>query len=126
MNWMRDRLIELISQKQNWGQAYETGKNNAFIRNISNSELADHLLANGVIAMPFKMLDEVYFLAQSNLTKRTTVKSGQIKKIIFTEQGVDLLVYGWSSVLPLGKRVFLTEAQALMAADRLRGGGDAE
>lgn len=42
----RDRLIELIKQKQDGGSKY--GDNILYETKCSNSELADYLLANGV------------------------------------------------------------------------------
>ena len=42
----RDRLIELIKQKQDGGSKY--GDNILYETRCSNAELADYLLANGV------------------------------------------------------------------------------
>ena len=53
----RDRLIELIKQKQNGGWRFITGE---YTTDVSNEYLADHLLANGVIVPPVKIGTIVY------------------------------------------------------------------
>lgn len=53
----RDRLIELIDKKQYQGNANDLGRNY-----IQNYELADYLLANGVIIPPCKVGDTVFIL----------------------------------------------------------------
>lgn len=74
----RDRLIELITQKQNWGQTYEKS---IYTHNVSNSELADHLIANGVILSPILLIGEkLYFLLFNNKSERSVVE-GEITKI---------------------------------------------
>lgn len=50
---MRNRLIELIDQKQVYGIYH-----NLYLRD--NDELADHLLANGVVVPPCKVGQTVY------------------------------------------------------------------
>ena len=54
---MRDRLIELLDQKQHQGNATATG-----INYIQNTELADHLLANGVIVPPVEVGGEIWVI----------------------------------------------------------------
>ena len=56
----RERLIELLKEKQAYGKT-------AFsIYPISNEEVADHLLANGVIVPPCKVGDKMYKLCSVN------------------------------------------------------------
>ena len=52
---MRDRLIELIEHTRYWGSG-------------TSAEIADYLLANGVIVPPVKVGDKVYIVAE--LSKR--------------------------------------------------------
>lgn len=54
---MRDRLIELIQQKQECGWRYTDDE---YTTDVFNFELADYLLANGVIVPPCKVGDVVY------------------------------------------------------------------
>ena len=50
----RERLIELISQKQNSGCKIGTCQMDEI--HCSNAELADYLLENGVIVLPLNMI----------------------------------------------------------------------
>ena len=56
---MRDRLIELINKKQESGWKF-VGEGEEYITDVFNFELADHLLANGVIVPPYKPLPLVW------------------------------------------------------------------
>ena len=44
----RERLIDLLDQKQYFGFATVNGTNY-----IQNAKIADHLISNGVVAIPF-------------------------------------------------------------------------
>lgn len=103
----REKLIELLDKKQYQGNAVETSMNY-----IQNSELADYLLENGVIVLPCKVGDTVYFLARSLYTKNEKVKSGKVFRMAITEKGIDLFVNNHSAKLPYGKRSFLTKEEA--------------
>ena len=50
----RERLIELIKQKQDGGSKY--GDNILHETKCSNAELADYLLANGVVVLPVDII----------------------------------------------------------------------
>lgn len=54
----RDRLIELLAQKQDYG--VEFGDH---METINNDVLADYLIANGVIVPPCKVGDTVYYFS---------------------------------------------------------------
>ena len=56
----RDRLIELLSNKQQYGIATEEPPE--AIYTIENHQVADHLLANGVIVPPCNVGDMVYVI----------------------------------------------------------------
>jgi hypothetical protein len=61
---MRDRLVELIEQKQVYGVDQEQERPHE-IALLDNDVLADHLLANGVIVPPCKVGDKIYALSAS-------------------------------------------------------------
>lgn len=61
MKPMRERLIELIDEKQVYGiDQYQPESHNTYL--LDNDELADHLLANGVIVPPVKIGQTVYII----------------------------------------------------------------
>jgi hypothetical protein len=106
---MRDRLIELIQQKQECGWRYTDDE---YTTDVFNFELADYLLANGVIVPPCKVGDVVY----------TNIKGIGLQNS-FRINSVDLLgfsngIYSWTWH-QLGKSVFLTLEEAERA---LKGG----
>lgn len=97
----RERLIELISQKQNSGYKIGTCQMNEI--HCSNEELADYLLENGVVVPPVKFGDTVYkitdyymppwFSADDNFAVKnyicaTTFKRSEIypKNLYFTRE----------------------------------------
>lgn len=57
----RDRLIELINEKQCWG-IDQIQPNGFKIQLFENEDLADHLLANGVIVPPVEVGDEIWVI----------------------------------------------------------------
>ena len=101
----RYKLIELIEQA-------EELKNNDF---PSVEEIADYLLANGVIVPPCKVGDTVYYLARNIHTHIEKVKSGKVVRIAITESGIDLFLDNYVAKLPYGKRSFLTKEEAEQA-----------
>ena len=58
----RERLIELLKQKQDGGSKY--GDNILHETKCSNAEIADFLLENGVIVMPCSFGDTVYTISK--------------------------------------------------------------
>lgn len=58
----RERLIELLKQKQDGGAKY--GDHITHETKCSNAELADYLLENGVIVLPVKIGDTVYRISE--------------------------------------------------------------
>lgn len=112
----RDKLIELIKQKQDGGTKYvdhilhET--------KCSNAELADFLLENGVISLPCKLYDTVYLIVKGKAEVfEATVRRFSINQkcelIIVIEHQEDGWFksgnYKWSS---FGKWVFLNKKDA--------------
>jgi hypothetical protein len=113
---MRDRLIGLIRSvpKINFpigsraqGKTYQTAAN-----------IADHLLANGVIVPPCKVGDTVYFLPQKEILQATVTN---IEVNYYTNPQMWLTIeyclynrnhYKTRIDLMLGKTVFLTREEA--------------
>ena len=112
----RDRLIEIITQKQNWGQTYEKS---IYTRNVSNTKLADHLIAEGVIVPPCKVGGIVYEIQPIRGIVQeyeiTTIKyNGHywwFTWILKDRKGIYGNVEGFSSH-QIGKTVFLTKEDA--------------
>ena len=100
----RERLIELLYQKQWQGNSIETG-----INYIENSTLADHLLANGVIVPPCKAGDKVYITASVSKEIVESVVLG----VWMMEDNISILtIHGSIHNNSLGKTVFLTKEDA--------------
>ena len=59
-NDMRDRLVELLNQRQDNGNCETIEEKSITLEFVSNEKLADHLIANGVIVPPCKVGDKVY------------------------------------------------------------------
>ena len=115
---MRDRLIELINQKQEAGWRF---LDSDYTTDVFNFELADYLLANGVIVPPCKVGDTVWF---NTYKKNATVCVGIQPHIVDridvncacdTKNLVETSIPSWT----FGKTVFLTKEEAERA---LKGG----
>ena len=107
---MRDRLIELIlntpvlkfpSGSRAQGKTYQTAQN-----------VADHLLANGVIVLPCKVGDVVY----TNINGTGLQNSFMVNKVDLLGFSNGLYSWTWHQ---LGKSVFLTIEDAI---NTLKGG----
>lgn len=103
----RDRLIELIEDT-----AHEKGGMPIF------SELADYLLANGVIVSPLKLGDKIYKIFDIESIHRKIVKIEVLEiEIIFRRScGTVRKKYSYNYNAftndDFGKTVFLTKSQA--------------
>ena len=97
----RDRLIELIEQAEGL-------KNNDF---PSVEEIADHLLASGVIVPPCKVGDVVYYIPFGSTITKWEIRSIEIMQddIVFHCGRIFFLNYDF------GKTVFLTKEEAEQA-----------
>lgn len=99
---MRDRLIELINSYPCMSTAED-----CFLESISD-DLADYLLANGVIVPPCKVGDKVY-----ELTTSEEIKFRKVKDIIYTNEGFRLRLEPYFSYeYYLNETVFLTFEEA--------------
>lgn len=112
----RERLIELIKQKQDGGTKY--GDHITHETKYSNEELADYLLENGVITLPCKLYDTVYLLVKG----KTEVFEATVRRFSINQKCELIIViehhedgwfksgnYKWSS---FGKWVFLNKKEA--------------
>lgn len=76
---MRERLIELIESARYWGSG-------------TSAEIADRLLANGVIVPPCKVGDTVYYISGFNGYEKICGK--KVKRILFDNEGLIFTVRG--------------------------------
>lgn len=104
MNQMRDRLIGLIKKmpKEMW-----------------QMELADYLLANGVIVPPCKVGDEVW--AIRNYKGKKHIQRGFVSQIYFREDMSLKVVVKHRARGLWGERIFSTQEEAERA---LEGGAE--
>ena len=121
---MRDRLIELVCNCPS-----KIMGANMFLEKIS-VDLADYLLANGVIVPPCKVGDTVYYVSDNPLNlsvQANTIYEADVSRIITTRYGTTLVIqihnsYGCTEIPDVndyGKTVFLTREEAEQA---LKGG----
>ena len=122
MNLMRERLIELIESTRYWGSG-------------TSEEIADHLLANGVIVPPCKVGQKVYQMILLKdktgfIVERKVVGFhwGDFPKIRGKKRKQYFIVYHDATnsithidIDNLGKTVFLTKEEAEAA---LKGGAE--
>ena len=108
----RDRLIELIKQKQNGGWRFITGE---YTTDVSNECLADHLLANGVIVPPCKVGDIVYALYNGKVLKASIfsmqIETGDNNYIYMLKLKIFDNFFQFKTFW-LGRNVFLTKEEA--------------
>lgn len=120
---MRERLIELLKSSSQY-----IGEQDSLI-----SQIADYLLANGVIVPPCKVGDTVYYFSHRpfNLAlQANTIYEADVVRIVTTRLGTSLVIqirneYGCTEVPDIrswGETVFLTKEeaeQALKARDEV-------
>ena len=110
----RERLIELIKQKQDGGSKY--GDNILHETKCSNAELADYLLENGVIVPPVKVETTVYYTdSYRHLIKPLEIIGFEVdytKRICkYYCRGGDYTP-AWFKPAEIGKTIFLTREEA--------------
>lgn len=114
---MRDRLIELLDKKITIVELVDSDE---VWTNKKIAELADHLLAEGVIVPPCKVGDTVYTVSRKHPKKWKVHfigynSQGEFKMHIATEKFTEMLEV-WDYAI--GKTVFLTREQAEKALER--------
>ena len=118
---MRDRLIELL---QNFADGTVTG-NGTIVDGTKVDDVADHLLANGVIVPPCKVGDTLYVISHMkdkkvlpfiNEYEATYIQVGKRKCKVYHEVDGYIKMFLQND---FGKTVFLTREEAEQA---LKGG----
>lgn len=108
MRYMKDRIMKLIN---------EVRGNEIALANYEADILADHLIANGVILLPFKIGQTLYdvteFVSSTYAPEMYELKDNELS----IEKGKDgklTFVYDGMYVFPedIGKTVFLTKEEA--------------
>lgn len=118
---MRERLIELLRNAPRTNVVYGNIKLDKPAQTLQT--IADHLLANGVIVLPCKVGDVIYYLdrysnsIQTDTVKFFTVTKNGCKPILERHNKKFWEMYEW------GKTVFLSKEEAEKA---LRGDNNAE
>ena len=129
-NDMRDRLVELLSIipcNAESCSAVCDGRCQEFddLDRCQIGQLADHLIANGVIVPPCKVGQTVWFIRKSGL--RNELIETTVEKIISKKGGIFLKLACNSmyetSCNSIGKTVFLTKDQAEQKLKELSGNG---
>lgn len=112
---MRDRLIELIDQKQVYGiDQHQPESHNMYL--LDNDELADHLLANGVIVPTCKVGDLVYEKYHGRVFEYVVDKIEITDKVVYSinptdYRGMLIRIIGFTED-NIGKTIFLTREEA--------------
>ena len=107
----RERLIELIKQKQDGGSKY--GDNILHETKCSNAELADYLLANGVIVLPVDIIGNTLWFINCD----DNIVCDKIYRIIISDRH-DVYIFLQNSdnesyeLSDIGKFLFLTREEA--------------
>ena len=115
----RERLIELIKDS---GELERVGMlyNDIGFR---SEQLADHLLASGVIVPPCKVGDMVYYFNKNPLNlmvRKNTIYEAMVVRIVNTRLGIYLVIQICNelgcteipNINEFGKNVFLTREEA--------------
>lgn len=120
---MRDRLIELLKKKyDHFCDQCGVNKDSHYIEN-----LADYLLANGVIVLPCKIGETIYdareFFYKADAPDMYEMKSDDICVEKDSKSGEYRFIYddAYVSYEEIGKTIFLTREEAEQA---LKGGAE--
>ena len=114
----RERLIELIREAV---KNHEITVENYVIP--TSDYIADYLLKNGVIALPCKVGDIMYYIGKSTdlSALHNTIYKSDVVKIIHKEEGISIVLrfyngpYCFAEITEIndfGKRIFLTKEEA--------------
>lgn len=122
----RERLIELLSHKQQYGIATEEPPE--AIYTIENHQVADHLLANGVIVPPVEVGQTVWIL----FSIEKTIESREVESIMRRQKswtmrftnGDCFTVWDNAEDEYFGKTVFLTKEEAEEKLKELKENGN--
>ena len=117
----RERLIELLS---NIDYACDNGSN----LQDRIEYIADYLLANGVVVLPCRVGDIMYYIGKSTdlSALHNTIYKSDVVKIIHKEEGTSIVLrfyngpYCFAEITEIndfGKRIFLTKEEAEKALE---------
>ena len=115
---MRDKLIELIKE---YICSLRIGDGAAYFLSGGVPDLADHLIANGVIVLPCKVGDRVYYLTSVDTEKELNIADifcGTVKSVAFDGKNIWISVkytnglYYCHKSQEFGRDVFLTKDEA--------------
>lgn len=110
----RERLIELITQKQQFGTIIHKNQMDDRVCKsieVTNAELADYLLENGVITLPCKVGNKVYVFV--NWCDYTNCHfEGCAGCLKCNDKGIVERKFNYSMLDDFGKTVFLTREEA--------------
>lgn len=124
---MRDRLIELICESIKTDECV-SHCNYPYCHECKN--LADNLIANGIIAPPCKVWDTVYYINRYNhiMLYKHEVYEAKVVRLVVTGYGVSPVirvksVYSTYEIpgVEFGKNVFLTREEAEQALEKHKG-----
>lgn len=111
MKYERERLIELLNKKQDFGGILiksQMDDRYTTIREKNNEDIADYLLENGVIVPPCKVGDTIYMIVEKR-TKITRDYFRFIKTTKLTFSNMERVIN------EIGKTVFLNKEEAEQA-----------
>ena len=121
----REILVELIADARNgyYDYADELHEKGMSVPESSEEYIADYLIANGVVVMPCKVGDVVYYFSHRpfNLCLQSnTIYEAKVVRIVITSLGTQAVIqirneYGCTEVPDIrdfGKTVFLTREDA--------------
>ena len=126
---MRDRLVELFDYVREHPEKTCpqfnrgcTGCKFEKLDDCGSDRLADHLLANGVIVLPCKVGDKIYFVDEvcdENANEYLDINVGEVVSFSIQKEGLWMycryengLTYWHLVADELGKTVFLTREEA--------------
>ena len=124
-NEMRDRLAKLLYEARNGWEVY---LNNSLLKGKTREKsfpefVADRLVENGVIVLPYKVGDRVYSIYsvdKKTLKIRIEPNGDRITQIKINRGGYHFKCWwGYFHLSDIGKTVFLTKEEAEQA---LKGG----
>ena len=116
----RERLIEMLNE---WGNKENDG--------VRAKSIADYLLANGVVVLPCRVGDIMYYIGKSTdlSALHNTIYKSDVVKIIHKEEGTSIVLrfyngpYCFAEITEIndfGKTVFLTREEAEKALEEMR------
>lgn len=122
----RERLIDLLCSAPLGSKTFEQQYYKSTI-----TKIADYLLANGVVALPCKVGDIMYYIGKSTdlSALHNTIYKSDVVKIIHKEEGISIVLrfyngpYCFAEITEIndfGKTIFLTRKEAEKSLEELK------